>query len=537
MEAPLVPDNEKERLRALHGMCLLDTLPDMRFDRLTRIAKQLFQVPIVLVSLVDSNRQWFKSCQGLDTRETPRDISFCGHAILDGEVFCVPDTLLDPRFANNPLVSGAPHIRFYAGAPLSSADGYLVGTLCIIDHKPRTLSASDHRTLRDLADCVEDELAKSDLVTSARLLAHEQARMKVLMDNVVDGIITIDDKGKMLSFNRAAERIFGYGADELVGQNVNILMPSPYRDEHNGYLRHYMETGEARIIGIGREVRGRRKDGGVFPLDLAVSEVEYAEQRMFTGIVRDITARKEAERALIEARNQAERANRHKSVFLNVMSHELRTPLTVILGYLPLLKNHRQLPDQASIEQIANDMDISGQHLLALINDVLDISKIEAGQMILQREQTPVLPLLQEMKRRFQHEAETKGIKLLIECDDFTFGVDIRRLRQILINLIGNALKFTGRGSIKISAEHDTESARFNISDTGSGIPAAEQAHIFDAFRQVDDSSTREVGGSGLGLAITRRLVELHGGTISVQSEPGVGTTFTFNLKQWGGME
>lgn len=532
MEAPLIPKNEKERLCALHEMLLLDTPPEARFDRLTRIAKQLFQVPIALVSLVDSDRQWFKSRQGLDAGETSRELSFCGHAILGGEIFCVPDTLEDPRFADNPLVSGEPHIRFYAGAPLASADGYMVGTLCIIDRKPRVLSESDYRALRDLADCVQDELTKSNLELLARLLAHEQACLKTLMDNVVDGIITIDENGRMQSLNMAAEKIFGYQEEEVVGQNVKLLMPSPYHEVHDGYLKNYVETGNKKIIGIGREVQGRRKDGSIFPLDLAVSEIEYADERMFTGIVRDITDRKEVERELIEAKNLAEQANRHKSVFLNVMSHELRTPLTVILGYLPLLKNPQLLPDLAGIAQIAEDMDISGQHLLDLISDVLDISKIEAGQMTLQRKPAPMLPLLKEMKRRFQNQAESKQVSLSIECEDFIFGADSQRLRQILINLIGNALKFTEQGSISISARLEADSALFKVADTGGGIPAAELPYIFDAFRQVDDSSTRKVGGSGLGLTITKRLVELHGGTIQVESEPGAGATFTFDLKQ-----
>ena len=161
MKTPAIPDNEVERLRSLNATGLLDTEYEERFDRLTRIARNVFGVKIALVTLVDRNRQWFKSCQGLEVRETPRDVSFCGHAILQRDVFVVENSLTDPRFADNPLVTEQPEIRFYAGAPLNSPDGYRIGTLCVIDDQPRRFSAEDRQSLRDLADCVEEEIGKS----------------------------------------------------------------------------------------------------------------------------------------------------------------------------------------------------------------------------------------------------------------------------------------------------------------------------------------------------------------------------------------
>ncbi|WP_455203645.1 PAS domain S-box protein [Kaarinaea lacus] len=172
MEKPNTPDNESERLKALRQMQVLDTPVEERFDRLTRLAKDLFQVPIALISLVDEQRQWFKSKQGLQACETPRDISFCGHAILSQQILHVPNALEDDRFADNPLVTGAPHIRFYAGAPLSTVEGFRIGTLCIIDDKPRTMSDDDLRNLRDLADCVQEELNRSRIQYSASKSSH-----------------------------------------------------------------------------------------------------------------------------------------------------------------------------------------------------------------------------------------------------------------------------------------------------------------------------------------------------------------------------
>lgn len=162
MKIPHLPDNELQRLQALRAQVLLDTPAEERFDRLTRLARQLFGTQIALISLVDENRQWFKSRQGLDACETGRDISFCGHAILADAIFEISDTRLDLRFADNPLVTGPPHIRFYAGAPLKTTDGYNIGTLCIIDDQPRQLTAEEHHALRDLADCVEAEINQLD---------------------------------------------------------------------------------------------------------------------------------------------------------------------------------------------------------------------------------------------------------------------------------------------------------------------------------------------------------------------------------------
>jgi signal transduction histidine kinase len=309
-------------------------------------------------------------------------------------------------------------------------------------------------------------------------------------------------------------------------------MPSPYHHEHDAYLRNYLQTNQARVIGTGREVEGLRKDGSIFPLELAISELNFAGEKIFTGIVRDVTERKSIEQAMLTAKQAAERANRQKSAFLNVMSHELRTPLTVILGYLPILKNQQLLPSSDTITQIAEDMDISGNHLLELINDLLDISKIEAGEMTLHPEKVATRPLLHEMLRRFENQAKLKHLRLLVECEDFSFMADARRLRQILINLIGNAIKFTAQGEIKITAKAEDTQVVFVISDTGVGIPENDLPHIFKTFRQVDDSSTRTAGGSGLGLAITKRLVELHGGMIHAESLQGRGSRFTFSIKQ-----
>lgn len=295
MLEPAVPPNEARRLATLRGLNILDTPHEERFDRITRLAQRLLNVPIVLVSLIDANRQWFKSCLGLDASETPRSISFCGHAILDDKLFVIPDALLDPRFADNPLVAGAPHIRFYAGQPLKALDGCRLGTLCVIDRKPHHLTQEQRDSLHDLASLVENELNSMDIKDATRELINSQNRLSAVLENILDGIITINDRGIVESFNQSAVKIFGYVAAEVIGNNIKMLMPEPYHGEHDGYLHHFTTTGEKKVIGIGREVTGKRKDGSTFPMDLAVSEMQLGDTRMFTGIVRDITERKRSE--------------------------------------------------------------------------------------------------------------------------------------------------------------------------------------------------------------------------------------------------
>ncbi|MFT6429240.1 MAG: PAS domain S-box-containing protein [Halopseudomonas sp.] len=293
MKAPDLPANETERLAALHALKVLDTPAEARFDRITRVVQRYFDVPIALVSLVDEGRQWFKSCVGLDVAETSREISFCGHAILNQDIMIVPDASEDPRFADNPLVTGNPNIRFYAGAPLRAPSGERVGTLCIIDVRRREFSAEDIATLRDLADCVEEEVARSALEESEQRARLAQTVLKSLIDNVADGIVTIDHRGLIEIFNPAAEDLFGYNGAEVIGHNVKMLMPEPYRSQQDSYLQNFFTLGTHKTIGIGREFIGQRRDGSTFPMDLTVSEMLINGKRRFTGIVRDITYRKE----------------------------------------------------------------------------------------------------------------------------------------------------------------------------------------------------------------------------------------------------
>ena len=516
---PAIPDNEAERLAALRRLEILDTAPEERFERLVRITRTHFNVPIALMSLVDTARQWFKSHQGIGACETARDISFCGHAILSDATLYVPDTSADARFASNPLVLGDPHLRFYAGAPLRVAGGLRVGTLCIADHAPRHLTDDDLKMLRDLADCLEFQLEHSRLRNSNHALAVQEARLSALLNTVVDAIVTINTKGEVDSFNPAAERMFGYAAAEVLGRNVNMLMPAPYREEHDGYLSNYLSTGEAKVIGIGREVTGRRKNGSEFPMELAVSEMVVDGQRMFTGVVRDITERRRADIA--------------KREFVSTVSHELRTPLTSIKGSLGLIQSGAigSLPPR--LKHMLDIAYSNSDRLVRLINDLLDIEKIEAGKMDFTFAPLDMSALVNQAMDANRNLGTDHGVRL-VRADRVASAPirgDYDRLMQVFANLLSNAVKFSPpNGVVTISLRDNGDHVRVSVADQGPGIPESFREKVFSKFSQADSSDTRTRGGTGLGLNVSKSIIEQHGGMIDFTTKLGEGTEFSFIL-------
>jgi len=378
------------------------------------------------------------------------------------------------------------------------------------------------------------------------------ARIQSVFDTVADGIITIDERGIVVTVNPAAERIFGYAAAEMIGHNVKLLMPEPYHSGHDGYLERYRATGEARVIGIGREVAGRRRDGSSFPLDLAVSEMRLAGERHFTGIVRDISERKRAEAEIIDKNVELEQASRAKSDFLANMSHELRTPLNSIIGCSELLKDGVFGTLEGKQRVFVTDIFDAGVHLLSLINDILDLSKVEAGMLQLEASAVDMPVLLKASMLVVREKAAAQRIRLDTRLDAAlgTLLADERKLKQIAYNLLSNAVKFTPEdGTVTLSARRCTraevafdetwparlialppgaedEFLAITVEDSGEGIAEADLQKLFEPFTQVDSSVARRYAGTGLGLSLVRRLAELHGGTVGVASRPGAGTRF-----------
>jgi two-component system sensor histidine kinase/response regulator len=388
----------------------------------------------------------------------------------------------------------------------------------------------------------KNELARSLEAEVARRKALEQdaeggrARLQAIFDAVVDAIVTVDKRGRILQWSSGAQQIFGYTPEEVVGEDLTMLMPQPHRSRHHTYIGAFLRTREAKIIGTGRELTAIRKDGTEFPIELSVSEVRNGDEVFFTGILRDITERERAKTHLVRAREQAEAANLAKSQFLATMSHEIRTPMNGVLGMANLLAATSLNDRQA---RLVENLMRSGQALLAIINDILDFSKIEAGHFELFEIAFDPREAIAELTDLFSERCAEKGLEFVHFIDE---GVpsqlvgDPVRLRQILINLVGNAIKFTEHGEILVEltlADGGSEDVmlKFSVEDTGIGIAPEQHARVFESFHQVDGSMTRSRGGSGLGLAITRQLVELMGGTIGIDSELGRGSRFSFTAR------
>ena len=376
-------------------------------------------------------------------------------------------------------------------------------------------------TARDISQRLKQEQETRDL----------EARTRAIVDGAIDGIVTIDAGGLITSYNRAAETIFGYGPAEIIGQNVNRLMPKPYALKPDIHIGDFIKTNSRKIIGINREVVGLRKNGESFPMGLSIAEAKLGEQTIFTGIVRDITERKLAEDELLEAKEEAERANRAKSDFLSRMSHELRTPLNAILGFSQLLELDDLNPIQTeSVQHIIK----AGRHLTGLINEVLDIARIESGRQDLSLEPLKISHLLDDVSKLMTPLATERKIQLQRlepeQCDTHVIA-DLQRLKQVLLNLIANALKYNHDGGrVELFCEENREGIlRINIRDTGPGIAPDNLLRIFEPFERLN-ADIRGVEGSGTGLTLSKALVEAMGGVLGLESEVGKGSTFWIEL-------
>jgi signal transduction histidine kinase len=392
--------DEAERLAALREYGILDTPPEAAFDRIAVLAADLFDVPIAAVSLIDTDRQWFKAMVGLDATQTPREQAFCAYTILSDEVMEVSDATRDRRFHENPLVTDDPSIRFYAGAPLRLRSGHRAGALCVIDRKPHApMSDEQKRRLAILADIVVGEM---DL----RLLAERNALLS----------------------------------------------------------------------------------------------------------------------------RQADAANEAKSEFLANMTHELRTPLTSVIGFTGLLAASPTLPERE--RGLAEKAKNASHKLLTIVNDVLDLARLEAGPGDTVLEPVDVAEVARSAADLFTERAEEKELALTLDLagDLPVVSADPVRLRQVLVNLLGNAVKFTGQGGVNLSARAEGGQVLIAVADTGIGIPEDKLGAVFERFEQGGAQVARQYGGTGLGLAISQRLAEQMGGSIAVASTVGQGSVFTVAL-------
>lgn len=374
-------------------------------------------------------------------------------------------------------------------------------------------------------------------------------RLRAILQTAVEGIITIDERGIVESMNPAAEKIFGFAAGEVKGKNVSMLMPSPYREEHDAYMGNYLQTGKAKIIGIGREVTGQRKDGSTFPMDLAVSEVRLAGRRLFTGFVRDITERKKAEGQLAELAQTLSEKNKELETIVYVASHDLRSPLVNIQGFSQELlraceRLRARLLARASAAPGGADSEVKAL-LQEDIPEALEfiqagVSKIDAllsgflrysrlGRAALRPERLDMNALLAAIVRTLEFQVKQAGAAIQLEPLPSCVG-DATQINQVFSNLLDNALKYLAPdrpGLIVVSGSVERDLATYSVRDNGIGIALQHQGKIFEIFHRLDPSAGQ---GEGLGLTIAQRILERHNGRIWIESEPGRGSTFYVSL-------
>lgn len=647
--------DETLRLGVLHDQAVLDTPPEARFDRITAMAAAHFKAPIALVSLVDTDRQWFKSCIGLDVRETERGWAFCDHAIQLGQhaVLVVEDATLDARFKDNPLVTGAPHIRFYAGATLTTSEGVNLGSLCVIDTVARPAPAeADLAHLRALADLVVDQIdlsrARKELEDRHRILdlaerlsgtgywtlntqtgavfwspqvyvihgedpatynpglgdalafyveedrklvseliktrsergegwefdailvradgsrrnvrslaevqrdttgrvtgffgvfkdltderraietaVEQERRYRLLADNVSDVIATYGPDGIFSYLSPSISELLGYSPEEMIGRaSYDIMVP----EDRERIAREFRQAAKTRLP-LTVEYRAVTKDGSVRWLE-ARPRFQRDENDVIVEIhdsVRDVTERHEREVALAEARAVAEDAARTKADFLANMSHEIRTPLNGVLGFAEVLSNTALDDDQ---RRYLDRIRTAGKGLSALIDDILDFSKIESGKMIMERRAFDLKELAADVIDLTQVSVAGRlDLQLAFDNDvsPWVMG-DEQRTRQVLLNLLGNAAKFTHQGSVTLTVGVSEGRLELRVADTGIGISADALSRLFQGFSQADTAVGRRFGGTGLGLHISRSLARLMQGDVTLESQPNVGTTAIFTL-------
>ncbi len=549
MIVPQPPLSEPQRLAALHALHILDTPPEERFDRITRLATDLFAVPISYISLVDGHRLWFKSAQGLASAETSRDDSFCTHTILTPDrSLVVTDATRDERFHDSPHVTGELNARFYAGHALLSPEGQPVGTLCIIDHESHSFDDKQRDALRDLAKMAESELNTAELNQALNALRKAEENYRGIFENVAEGIFQVDPDGRFTQANPAAARTYGYEVTVEFIEDVREFGRSQQVDPaRRGEMLSQLHR-EGRVTNFESEIY--RRDGTTAWISESIHAINDRDGKClyYEGTVHDITSQKYATAAQAQARDEALQTAQVKSDFLSTMSHEIRTPMHGIIGMTGLLLNTELKPEQ---EELVRLIASCGDNLLSLINNALDFSKIEAGCLELDNEPFALRPSMKEVIDLLSVQAAAKGVTLACEVDPRIPEVlvsDVTRVRQILFNLISNSVKFTprdGRVDVVITGNRLSEAVEnhghvgaidpwlfhFTVRDTGEGIPEEKLHRLFRAFSQVDASTSRKHGGTGLGLAICHRLCEMLGGAIWLESEPGMGSNFEFTIK------
>ncbi len=475
----------------------------------------------------DTGDRIMKACVGWENLpedfRIPAGQGLSARPVEDGQLHYTPDVARDPRYVSG-LDTGSE-----VDVPLRIDDA-VVGVLVVESREPNAFSDADLEILTAAANQAAIAAGRARLVEQQRALLAAERRQKQYFEDLVlnnpISIVTLDPDHTVVACNPAFERLYGYAQGEVVGRKLDELITTEdTRAQAQAYTR---EAVNQPVHGVGRR---RRKDGSLVDVEVFAVPVFVDGQRVgMMGMYHDVTE-------LLQARREAEAANTAKSRFLANMSHELRTPLNAIIGYAEILQEEVEDLGQPALGPDLQKIRAAGKHLLALINDVLDLSKIEAGRMELFLETFDVPAMVADVAATVQPLVEKNRNRLTVACAPgvATMRADLTRTRQVLFNLLSNACKFTQDGTIRLAVDPATDAAGaativFAVADTGIGMTPAQQAKLFEAFAQADASTAQKYGGTGLGLAISREFCRMMGGDITVESAAGTGTCFTVRL-------
>jgi PAS domain S-box-containing protein len=530
MQAPPVLENESQRLHRLQQLGMLDTGAEALLDAFTELAAAITGLPIALITLVDRNRQWFKSAVGLPQgSQTPRAISFCGHAIAGEGLFEVEDARLDPRFADNPLVTGSPLVTHYAGAPLVMPSGERIGTLCVIGDRPGRLDERARQHLLKMAQNVvrvlllrENERSLEQGLKVERALRESEARWHAITELLPQIIWSANAQGEQEEFNQRWLDFTGESASGRPG----AWMARVHGDDQENLRKvwaHHLKSGRS----FEEEFRLWHHSGGFHWILARALPMRDDSGRIVRWIatLTDIQTQKQAQLDLIEI-------NRQKDEFLAMLAHELRNPLAPVSTAAQLLQLSADDPQRVrkTSELIARQV----RHMTELVNNLLDVSRVTRGLVRISQERVDLRQVLGDALEQSRPQIEARHHQLEVPemTKPLTVMGDSIRLVQVLANLLGNAAKYTPEGGqLKVKMEICGERVSIEVSDNGIGIDAKLLPHVFDLFTQAERMPDRAQGGLGVGLALVRSLVELHGGTIQAHSDgPGTGSTFTVYL-------
>jgi PAS domain S-box-containing protein len=531
----IILSNEQQRLAALRRYKIFNTEAEKSFKNIARLVAEIFNVSISMISLVDDEEVSFQSNVGMETSIGPRGESFCSLTVLTPEVHVVENALVDPAVSRNPLVCGEFGLRFYAGAPLVTPDGFIIGTVCIVDTKPRVFSDHEKRILSGMAAVVMEQIelhlitlqnaerqqAVNDaLSASIEKLASSEQHFQNILNTMAEGVGIIDATGKMTYANAMAQRILGLTHSEIKDrtfddprwQNLKINGSALPDEEHP--MSIMMRT---RQPVFDYEIGVQPPDRERFYISINAAPIIDPETDMLVGGIgtfMDVTNRR--------------RVLQQKDEFINVASHELKTPVTSLKASIQILQRMKDNPNPVIFDKMLSQAGKSLDKLNRLIVDLLDSNRISEGQLQLRKMRFNIGELVRDC---CQHVRTAGTFDIVLEGDyDTIVEADEQQIDQVLVNFINNAMKYAPDSlEIKVVCERSAAALKVSVVDSGPGIPEKQIPHLFDRYYRADYSGFR-FSGLGLGLYICAEIIKKHGGTIGVDSELGTGSAFWFTL-------